>query len=233
MGRDRHHPDRGDRCGKRVVVTDTPAPEDAQRIGLDLVAPEVYAGALRRMVWIAVGFGVLVAVVVGVLLDLGTGLVAGLVIAVPVVIYALAVRRRRLWLRGTTIQARTLFGTRLLDTREVVGAEILVYPGRLSRISLRLTTNARRQVVPLAMYTDAGSGRELHILGIRRLADALTHTGSAAALAVADMLVHQLRAEARDAGLDERPLYRAVTVARSKQPMTPVVLSDSEVTTLY
>ncbi|MGK8490914.1 hypothetical protein [Nocardia asiatica] len=46
------------------------------------------------------------------------------------------------------------------------------------------------------------------------------------------MLVHQLRAEARDAGLEERPLYRAVRLARAKDAVSPIVLTDTEVATL-
>lgn len=82
------------------------------------------------------------------------------------------------------------------------------------------------------MYTDAGSGRELHLLGLRRLADALAASQLAAAVAVSAMLLHQLRAEARDAGLEERPLYRAVRLARSKDVVSPIVLTDTEVAAL-
>ncbi|MGV9301456.1 hypothetical protein ACWDNU_45865, partial [Amycolatopsis sp. NPDC003676] len=68
----------------------------------------------------------------------------------------------------------------------------------------------RAMLDPLAMYTDSGSGRELHLLGLRKLADALAASELAAAVAVSEVLVQQLRAEARDAGLGERPLYRGV-----------------------
>ncbi len=98
---------------------------------------------------------------------------------------------------------------------------------------LRLTAGPDRQLVPLAMYTDAGSGRELHILGLRRLADALSRSELAAGLAVADLLVHQLRAEARDAPLPDRPLYRAVTAARAKDYVAAIVLTDQEIAALY
>ncbi|MGW5382811.1 hypothetical protein [Nocardia sp. NPDC003963] len=214
-------------------MTDEPPPDADQPIGLDLVAPEVYAPVLRRLALVTVGLALGIGALAGLLFGPVAGLVAVAVVAVPAVGYVASVRRRRLWLRGTTIAARTLLHTRSLEVPAVSGAELLVYPGRLSRLVLRLTAGPDRQIVPLAMYTDAGSGRELHLLGLRRLADALARSELPAALAVADLLVHQLRAEARDAPLPERPLYRAVTLTRAKDYVAPIVLTDQEITTLY
>lgn len=214
-------------------MTDAPPPAAGQPVGLDLVAPEVYAPTLRRLALVAVGLAVVVGVIVAVLFGPVAGLVAGLVVAVPAVGQVLTAPRRRLWLRGTTIEAHRLLRTRRLEVPEVTGVELLVYPGRFSRVALRLTAGPDRQLVPLALYTDSGSGRELHLLGLRRLADALTHSELASAVLVAEVLVHQLRAEARDAGLAERPLYRAVTVARAKDYVGTVVLTDQEIAALY
>ncbi|WP_328397141.1 hypothetical protein [Nocardia sp. NBC_00416] len=213
-------------------MTDAHLPDADQRIGLDLVAPEAFAPVLRRLAFVAIGLALVVGLITGILFGPIAGLVAALVVAVPAVGYAGAVRRRRLWLRGSAVQARTLLRTRTLEVPAVTGVELLVYPGRLSRLALRLTAGPDRQVVPLAMYTDAGSGRELHLLGLRRLADALAGSELPAALAVADLLVRQLRAEARDAALPERPLYRAVGLARSKDYVAPIVLTDQEIATL-
>lgn len=215
------------------MTDDVPPPDAEQRIGLDLVAPESYAPVLRRLVLVALALALGIGVVTGLLFGPVVGVVAALVVAVPAVGYVVAVRRRRLWLRGTTINARTLLGTRLLDVAAVTGVELLVYPGRLSRLVLRLTAGPDRQIVPLAMYTDAGSGRELHLLGLRRLADALVRSELPAALAVADLLVHQLRAEARDAALPDRPLYRAAAMTRAKDYVAPIVLTDQEIATLF
>ncbi|XOZ85215.1 hypothetical protein V6679_24190 [Nocardia testacea] len=215
------------------AVTDASPPDPDQRIGLDLVAPELYGPVLWRLVLVAVGLALGIGVLAGLLFGPPAGLVAALVVAVPAVGYVVAVRRRRLSLHGTVVDARTLLGTRSLDIAAVTGVELLVYPGRLSRLVLRLTAGPDRQVVPLAMYTDAGSGRELHLLGLRRLADALVRSELPAALSVADLLVHQLRAEARDAPLPQRPLYRAVTLTRAKDYVAPIVLTDQEIATLY
>ncbi|MGW5313202.1 hypothetical protein ACWEQ0_25360 [Nocardia thailandica] len=203
--------------------------EDQDAIGLDLVAPEMFAPVLRTLTWAAVGLGTGAALLSALWLTWPGALAVGLAVAAPTVGYAVALRRRRMWLRGGVVHARTLFGTRTLDIAEATGVELLVYPGRLSRIVLRLTARGETRIVPLALYTDTGSGRELHVLGLRKLADALAGTDLAAGVAVADVLVAQLRAEARDAALGERPLYRGVRLVREKDAVQPVVLGDAEV----
>ncbi|NKY86983.1 hypothetical protein [Nocardia veterana] len=203
-----------------------------QPVGLDLIAPELYAPMLRRLALGAVGVGVVVGLVVGWVAGWPVGVLVGGVIGAPTAIYALVVRRRRMWLAGTVLEARTALGRRRLDIADASGVEVLVYPGRLSRIVVRITAGGRAQTVPLAMYTDAGSGRELHILGLRSLADALSAAELAAALALSGLLVGQLRAEARDAGLADRPLYRAVQLVRARDIVQPVRLSDSDIAAL-
>ncbi|MEV6427007.1 hypothetical protein [Nocardia sp. NPDC051463] len=210
-------------------------PGDSQPVspvGLDLVAPETYAPMLRRLALAAVGVGVGATLLAALLVSWPIAVLIGFVVGAPTVGYAMALRRRRMWLAGTTIHARRLFGARHVDLAVATGVEILVFPARLSRIVLRVTAGADTQIIPLAMYTDSGSGRELHLIGLRKLADALASCPLAAAVAVSSMLVHQLRAEARDAGLEERPLYRAVQLAREKDYVSPIVLTDGEVATL-
>jgi hypothetical protein len=188
---------------------------------------------LRRLALAAVGVGLGAALLSALLVSWPVALLIGLVVGVPTVVYSLALRRRRMWLTGNTIHARTLLRERRVDMAVATGVEILVFPSRLSRIVLRVTAGAETQIIPLAMYTDSGSGRELHLLGLRKLADALNACPLAAAVAVSTMLVHQLRAEARDAGLEERPLYRAVQLARAKDYVSPIVLTDGEVAALF
>ncbi|WP_084497441.1 hypothetical protein [Nocardia amamiensis] len=201
-------------------------------VGLDLVAPELYAPMLRRLALAASGIGVGAALLAATVVSWPIAVAIGMVVGAPTVLYAIALRRRRMWLSGTIIHARRLFGERQVEMSSATGVEVLVFPARLSRIALRVTAGEVSQIVPLAMYTDAGSGRELHLLGLRRLADALAASQLAAAVAVSAMLVHQLRAEARDAGLEERPLYRAVQLARAKDVVSPIVLTDTEVAAL-
>ncbi|MFD3744147.1 hypothetical protein [Nocardia sp. NPDC058633] len=201
-------------------------------VGIDLVAPEVFAPMLRRLALAAFGVGVGATLLAAVWLSWPAAILIGLAVAVPTIGYVFAFRRRRMWLSGTVIRAHRLFGERSVDLADATGVQLLVYPGRLSRIVLKATVGPDIQLVPLAMYTDVGSGRELHLLGLRKLADALAASRLVAAIAVSEVLVQQLRAEARDAGLDERPLFRAVQSVRSKDSVSPVVLTDSEVAAL-
>ncbi|MEU8898319.1 hypothetical protein [Nocardia sp. NPDC048505] len=207
-------------------------PAGDSRIGLDLVAPEVYAPTLRRLALIAAGIGVAAALLAATVASWPVALAIGLAVGAPTAGYALASRRRRMWLHGTTIHAQRVLGARTIEVAAANGVELLVFPGRLSRVVLRLTAGPDTQIIPLAMYTDAGSGRELHLLGLRKLADALAASHLAAAVAVSGVLVRQLRAEARDAALGERPLYRAVQFARAKDLVSPIVLTDREVAEL-
>jgi len=206
--------------------------EAVSAIGLDLVAPEVYAPMLRKLVLAATGVGVGAALLAATALSWPTAVAIGAIVGVPTIAYALAIRRRRIWMAGTTIHVQRVFGERRVELSETTGAELLVYPSRLSRIVLRVTAGPETQIIPLAMYTDSGSGRELHLLGLRTLADALATSRLAAAVAVSDVLVHQLRAEARDAALGDRPLYKAVRLARANDTVSPVVLTDTEVAEL-
>lgn len=207
-------------------------PEPVPPVGLDLVAPEMYEPMLRRLALAAAGVGIGAALLAATVVEWPIAVAIGLVVGLPTVGYALALRRRRMWVTGTTIHARRVFGERRVEVAAATGVELLVFPARLSRIVLRVTAGPDVQLIPLAMYTDAGSGRELHLLGLRKLADALAASHLAAAVAVSALLVHQLRAEARDARLEERPLYRAVQLARAKDYVSPVVLTDREIAEL-
>ncbi|MEV0292472.1 hypothetical protein [Nocardia sp. NPDC050710] len=196
------------------------------------MAPEVYAPMLRRLALAAAGIGIGAALLAATVVNWPIAVAIGLVVGAPTIGYALALRRRRMWLTGTTIHARRVFGERRIEMSTATGIELLVFPARLSRIVLRITAGPDTQIIPLAMYTDAGSGRELHLLGLRKLADALATSQLATAVAVSAVLIHQLRAEARDAALGDRPLYRAVQLARAKDMVSPIVLTDREVAEL-
>ncbi|WP_280300804.1 hypothetical protein [Nocardia neocaledoniensis] len=204
----------------------------AAPVGIDLVAPEVFAPMLRRLALGALAVGIAVTLVSAIWLSWPYAIVLGLVVAVPTIGYVVAFRRRRMWLSGTVIRAHRLFGERRVDLADATGVHLLVFPGRLSRIVLKVTAGSEIQLIPLAMYTDAGSGRELHLLGLRSLADALAASELAAAVSISDVLVQQLRAEARDAALGERPLYRGVRLVRDKDAVATVVLTDAEVASL-
>ncbi|GGK39652.1 hypothetical protein [Nocardia camponoti] len=202
-------------------------------VGLDLVAPELLSPMLRKLSLVAAGVGIVVALVSAIWLSVAWAVGLGLLVSLPTMLSLFAFSRRRLSLTGNVLAAHRLSGTRKFDLAQVTGAQLRVYPGRVSRVSLQLTlSDGRAQQIPLALYTDAGGARELHLLGLRKLADALSSSELVAAVAISDVLVGQLRAEARDAGLADRPLYRAVGLARSKDAVSPVVLTDQEVVEL-
>ncbi|WP_282783509.1 MULTISPECIES: hypothetical protein [unclassified Nocardia] len=213
-------------------MTEQPNVEPTPAVGLDLIAPEMYAPALRRLALAALGVGIGVGLLSALFVSWPIALAVALVLGLPTALYALAAQRRRMSLAGTVIHAQTWRGKHTLDIAAATGVEVLVYSGRLSRVVLRVTAAPDTRIIPLAMYTDAGGGRELHLLGLRRLADALAACPLAAALAVSGVLVHQLRAEARDAVAEERPLYRAARMVRDRDAVQPVVLSDRDIAEL-
>ena len=213
-------------------MTEQSKSEPAAEVGLDLIAPELLAPALRRLTLAALGVGIGVGLLLAIWVSWPVAVTLGLVLGAPTALYSIAVQRKRIRLSGSVIRFRTWTGERQLDLAAATGTEILVYPGRVSRVLLRVTAAGDTRIVPLAIYTDSGSGRELHILGLRKLADALSSCPLAAALAVSDVLVHQLRAEARDANAEERPLYRAMRMVRDRDVVSMVVLSDTDIAEL-
>lgn len=227
---------RGDRRTLRpdecATVTEQSNYGPDTEVGLDLIAPELLAPSLRRLALSAIGIGVGVGLLLALMVTWPLAVATGVVLGAPTALYAITVQRRRIRLSGTVIRARTWMGERRLDLAQAVGVEILVRPGRLSRIVLRATAGRDIRIVPLAMYTDSGDGRELHILGLRKLADALANCPLAAALAVSEILVLQSRAEARDAVAEERPLYRAVRMVRDRDEVSAVVLTDADIAQL-
>ncbi|WP_230464535.1 hypothetical protein [Nocardia seriolae] len=197
-----------------------------------MVAPELLAPALRKLTLAALGVGIGVGLLLALFVHWPVALATGIVLGAPTALYATAVRRRRITVAGTVIRARTWRGERRVDLAAATAVEVLVFPGKISRIVLRITAGRDSQIVPLAIYSDSGSGRELHILGLRKLADALAGCPLVAALAVSGMLVQQLRAEARDAVAEERPLYRAVRMVRARDEAAPIILADSDIADL-
>lgn len=160
---------------------------------------------------VAMLFGALVGVLVALVVDGTAGLVAGVLAALALLSLLWASARREVWLEGTHVVARTI-GRRTVDLSSLAQADVLVTEFRGMR-SVGLLLGGRRAVnLPLAAYTSAGA-RELGILELRRLADALARSSSSRARVLAQLLVAQLRSEARGDGLADRPLYRVVSMA--------------------
>lgn len=205
--------------------------DGTDRVDLDLVPVEFIRPRLMKIVIGAVVVAILLALIASFFLPVVVAVVLGVIVVVPTVVSTWIVLRRRTWLSGNTIHVRGGFGTKQLSVPKVVTAEIQVRTARIDNVSLRLYDGASRVTIALALYTQGG-GRELPILSLRKLADALWTTELVPAAAIASVLVDQLKAEARDAGLHERPLFRAIELVRSTGRTPLATLTDREVAEL-
>ncbi|WP_370936520.1 hypothetical protein [Amycolatopsis sp. cg13] len=172
----------------------------------------------RRRAWSGV-FGVVVlAAAFGGIAGLIGGQVAGLivaaVVALPLVYVVLYAARRRVWLEGTSLVVRT-WGVRRVDLLEAPRLDVVISDVRGNRtVALLVNAGQRRRAVKLDLAVFSGTGgRELGALQLRRLADALLNNTEANGLVFSELLVAELRAEARGDAVAERPLYRLASAA--------------------
>lgn len=175
------------------------------------IAGLVVAAALGGVVGLfagPVGFGITVAAV-----------------GLPLVLLAWTESRKTLRLSGTEVSARAL-GTRVVDLRAAERLEVFVTDVRGARtVNLLVAGPPRGKAisVALAMYAGTG-GRELGVYALRRLADALATAPDTRSLVLSELIVAQLRAEARGDAPPNRPLYRLASLApqgRMAQKLNP------------
>ncbi|AOS62923.1 hypothetical protein [Actinoalloteichus hymeniacidonis] len=181
-------------------------------IALDLLPSQL----VRRRAWSIAAGALIVGAALGGLFGLiggrTAGLVAGGVIAVPLLLLAWAEARRRTRLAGSVVSV-SAFGTRRVDLNELREIDVLVLDQRGMRtVGLLMQGQGKTVNLSLALYAGAG-GRELGILELRRLADALAAVGDMRTLTLSQLLVAQLRAEARGEAAADRPLYKLASVA--------------------
>jgi len=120
-----------------------------------------------------------------------------------------------MWLEGTTVVVRT-WGSRRVDLATASRIDLLLTDVRGMRTVSFLVTGAQRSAVKIDLAVYAGTGgRELGILPLRRLADAMVNNMDAGGLVFSQLLVAQLRAEARGDAAADRPLYRLASAAPS------------------
>ncbi|WP_116206561.1 hypothetical protein [Amycolatopsis circi] len=174
----------------------------------------------RRRAWSGI-FGVLIlAAAFGGIVGLIGGQVAGLivaaVVAVPLVYVVLYAARRRIWLAGTELVVRT-WGVRRVDLLSAPRLDVVISDVRGNRtVALLVNAGQRRRAVKLDLAVFSGTGgRELGALQLRRLADAVLNNTEANGLVFSELLVAELRAEARGDAVAERPLYRLASAAPS------------------
>jgi hypothetical protein len=185
-----------------------------QRTALDLLPGAVLR---RRALMVSAGavlFGVIFGVAFGLAGGWLVGLVAAVVVGVPLVVLAAAEARRHCWLQGGVVFVRAL-GTRSVDLRHATGMELLITHVRgATVVGVLVTGPPKGKTINVAVATYAGGGgRELDILALRRLADALAAGSDTNGLVFAELLVAQLRAEARGEAGEARPLYRVAAMA--------------------
>ncbi|TCO49837.1 hypothetical protein [Actinocrispum wychmicini] len=185
-----------------------------ERLPLDLITR---AGAGKRFRMAAIVIVILAAAIGGIVGLIG-GRVAGLVgaaaVAVPLLLFSWSQARRRLWLDSRKLVMRA-FGRRSVDLAKADRLELVVTNVRAVRtVSLLVADTPKGRAINLAVasYSAAG-GTELGILALRRLADALAASENTGALVFSELLVAQLRAEAREEGLAGRPLYQLAYAA--------------------
>jgi hypothetical protein len=183
-----------------------------ERIPLNLNEP----GTVRRRGCVVVGMAALIGAAVGGVVGLVAGRVAGLISAAVVVVILLVLTwlsgRRQLWLEGGRLVAKTV-GRKVVDLRTAERIELVVTDVRGNRtVGLLISGRSKSINLPIAVYSGTG-GRELGILMLRRLADALTASENTGGLVFSELLVAQLRSEAKGEPAAERPLYRLASLA--------------------
>ncbi len=190
-------------------MTENSAP---QRVPLNLT--EVSSARRRGCVsfGVAVVFGAAVGGIVALFAGQTPALVTAGVVIVLLTLLAWVSGRRKLWLEGDEVVSKAV-GRKSIDLTQVEKIELMVTDIRGTRTVGLLFTSGRKSVnLSLAVYAGTG-GRELGILVLRRLADVLARSENPGALVFSQLLVAQLRAEAKGDAAADRPLYRLASLA--------------------
>jgi hypothetical protein len=187
---------------------------EPEHIPLNLTEP----GSVRRRGGVVAGVALVLGAAIGGVVGLVAGRLPGLITAAAVVVFLLLLTwlsgRRRLWLEGNTVVTKTI-GRKAVDLRHAERIELVVTDVRGARtIGLLVGGRGKTINLPLAVYSGTG-GRELGILMLRRFADALASSENTGGLIFSELLVAQLRAEAKGDPAAERPLYRLASLAPS------------------
>ncbi|WP_285185024.1 MULTISPECIES: hypothetical protein [unclassified Rhodococcus (in: high G+C Gram-positive bacteria)] len=204
---------------------------DRGLVALDLVPPELIVPRLRVAGAVFAVVGAVLGVVAGLLISPYVGVALGAALVATAGFAVVSGGRRRVWIDHGVVSRRGSFRVRRVNLSDATKVEVLVRVARVSQVLIRVGDSSGDVTVGVAMYTTDG-GRELQPIALRAVADGLASSPLASALALSSVLVTQLRAEAREAGLTERPLYRAIDVVRTSGRAPATVLTDAEVAAL-
>ncbi|MDR7303282.1 hypothetical protein [Haloactinomyces albus] len=187
---------------------------DEEAVSLDLLERAAIRKRARNVALAAVVVGAACGGIVGLFFGPLGFFITGGVLALPLLLLAYGDSRKTYWLRGTELAARA-FGTRVVDLRTARRMDVLVTDLRGMRtVSLLVSGPPKGKALNIAVAMYAGTGgKELGVYSLRRLADALASIGDTRALVLSDLLVAQLKSEARGDAAAERPLYRLASLA--------------------
>lgn len=161
---------------------------------------------------VALVFGAAVGGIVALFAGQTAALITATVVVVLLTLLAWVSGRRKLTLEGDRVVSKAL-GRKSVDLVHVDKIELMVTDIRGTRtVGLLVTGGGKSINLALAVYSGAG-GRELGILVLRKLADVLARSENTAGLVYSQLLVAQLRAEARGEMAADRPLYRLAALA--------------------
>lgn len=187
---------------------------EAETIPLDLLDRKTIRTRARNVAIAAL----IVAAALGGIVSLFSGptgfAITAAIVGIPLLLLAFAESRKTIALRGSELVARAV-GARVVDVKAAERFDLFVTDLRGARtINLLIGGPPKGKAisVSLALYAGTG-GRELGILALRRLADALAGSADTRALVLSQLIVAQLRAEARGDAAPDRPLYRLASVA--------------------
>jgi hypothetical protein len=183
-------------------------------VELNLMSEQATRRSARMVAIGAVLFAAAIGGILGLVFGRLTGLIAALVVGVPLLLLAVADRRKRVWLDGAMVGRRGI-GVRRVDIHRAQRMEIVVTDVRNRRtVGLLVAGPPRNKAVNIAVASYSGvAGVELGILALRKLADAFAGAEHSSGLVYSELLVAQLRAEARGAGAQDRPLHQLAAAA--------------------
>lgn len=187
---------------------------EGETVSLDLLDRATLRKRARNVGIAAVIVGAAFGGVVGVFAGPSGFFVTAGFLAVPMLLLAFSEARKTYWLSGTRLASRA-FGTRVVDVHTAKELDVVVTDVRGMRtVSLLVSGPPKGKTlnIGLAMYAGTG-GKELGVYALRTLADTLAATGDTRALVLSELIVAQLKSEARGDAAADRPLYRLASLA--------------------